>query len=205
MWAEIIASKADLERLLHQAVPLTIEFGASDSPHSLALSDLGETSLVAGRGLRIVCRARVVWPVLGIRVPLALNSVTLILLPTIGRRAEGDVLTFRLSIEHADFSGIPAVIDSRITEAINAKLAERDIELSWDFSRALTHLARLPGFLDPLEAFAVRPAWGEVRVTEEAVVYAVSFRTAFVRRGGGPGARRDAADPDRINGGRVSS
>jgi hypothetical protein len=183
MWAEIIASKGDLDQLLHQAVPLTIEFGAPDAPHSLALSDLSETRLVADRGLRVVCKARVVWPILGIRVPLALRSVTLLLLPTIGRGAEGDVLTFRLSLEHADFSGIPTVIDTRITEAINAKLAERDVELSWDFSKALARVARLPGFLDPLEAFAVRPAWGEVRITEEAIVYAVSFRTAFVRRG----------------------
>ncbi len=186
MWAEIIIPRDDLNRLLTQALPLTISFGPPESPHSLALSDLAEVELVSGRGLRVVCKAHLTWPLLGIAVPIAVNSVKMLLLPTVGRGPSGDTLAFRILLEHADFSGLPTMIDNRITEAINTKLAEKDVELTWDFSRSLTYLAKLPAMLEPIESFAIRPAWGEVRVTEEAVVYAASFHSAFVRRGDHP-------------------
>jgi hypothetical protein len=186
MWAEIIIPRDDLRALLGQALPLTISFGPPESPHSLALSDLAEVELVADRGLRVVCKAHLTWPLLGIKIPITVSSVKMLLLPTIGRSPEGDTLAFRISIEHADFSGLPTMIDNRITDAINAKLAEKDVELSWNFSRSLTFRAKLPAMLESLESFAIRPAWGEVRVTEEAVVYAASFHAAFVREGASP-------------------
>jgi hypothetical protein len=191
MWAEIILSRDDLTRLLEQAFPLTIQLGDAEAEHSLSLTDLGEVRLVADVGVRIVCKARVHWPVLGIELPVALSSLTLVLLPTIGQGAEGDTLVFRVSIEHADFAGLPTMIDTRITEAINAKLAEKEAELAWNFSKALAYEGPLPSLLDPLESFAIHPAWGKVRITDEAVVYAASFHSTLGRRG--EHAREDVA------------
>jgi hypothetical protein len=184
MWAEIIATREDFQRLLQQAFPLTIRLGDPGSDHSLVLSDLSTVELVPDLGLRVECRARVHWPVLGIEVPVTLRSLTIVLLPSVGRSAEGgDTLVFRVSIERADFSALPSMIDGRVTDAINARLADRNAELEWNFSKALTHTAALPELLEPLDRFAVHPAWGKVRVTEEAVVYAISLHTAIVRRG----------------------
>lgn len=183
MWAEIIVSRDDLARLLAQAFPLTIHLGEPGSDHSLSLSDLGQVRLVSELGLRVHCKARVHWPVLGVDVPVSLNSLTLLLLPSIGRSAEGDTLVFRVTLEHADFSSVPTLIDNRITDVINAKLASESAQLTWNFSKTLTQGAALPAMLEPLEQFVLRPAWGKVRVTEEAVVYAVSFHTALVRKG----------------------
>jgi hypothetical protein len=183
MRTDVTISADDLAKLLEHAMPMTISVKVADAVHSLALSDLSETRLVADRGLKIVCKGRVSWPVLGVKVPLALNSVSMLLLPEIARSPDGDALTFRLAIEHADFSGIPEMIDNRITEAINAKLAEKDVALSWGFGKALTYLARLPSFLDPLEAFVMRPAISEIRITEAAVSYGVTFHTGVTRRG----------------------
>jgi len=183
MWAEIIVSRDDLARLLAQAFPLTIHLGEPGSEHSLSLSDLGEVRLVAELGLRVHCKARVHWPVLGVDVPVSLNSLTLMLLPSIGRSAEGDTLAFRVTLEHADFSSIPTLIDKRITDVINTKLASESAQLTWNFAKTLTQAATLPAMLEPLEQFVLRPAWGKVRVNEEAVVYAVSFHTALVRSG----------------------
>jgi hypothetical protein len=135
-----------------------------------------------------VCKGRLTWPVLGIKVPVGLNSVSLLLLPEIAHSPAGDALTFRLAIEQADFSGIPAAIDAKITESINAKLAEKDVELSWGFGKALAYSARLPTLLDPLDAFVIRPAISEIRITEEAVSYGVTFHTGVVRRGEPPPA-----------------
>jgi hypothetical protein len=185
MWAEFIFSRDDLARLVAQALPLTIHLGDADAEadHSLGLSDLGEVTLVADVGLRVTCKAHIHWPVLGLDVPLALNALTLLLMPTIGEGADGDRLVFRASIEHADFEGFPALIDRGIAAAINAKLAAKGGELAWNFSRALTYLAPFPPLLEQLEAFAIRPAWGKVRITEEAIVYAASFHSALVRHG----------------------
>ena len=183
MWAEVIFSLEDLTLLLAGALPLTIQLGDADADHSLSLHDLGDVGLVADSGLRLHCKARVHWPLLGIDVPVEVSSLTLLLIPTIEEGEDGDRLVFRASVEDADFAALPAVIDHRITAAINARLGAKGAELSWNFSKALAYLAPLPPLLAPLESFAVRPAWGKVRITGEAIVYAASFRSAFVRRG----------------------
>ena len=181
MWTEIVLSREDLTRLLTQAFPLTIRLGDAESDNSLALSELGDVRLVPERGLRIECKARVRWPVLGIELPVALNALTLMLIPSIGQGPHGDTLVFRIAIEHADFTAVPDIIDQRITQAINTKL--ESAELCWDPSKSLTLSAQLPELLEELDAFAMRPRWAKVRVTDEAVVYAASFNSAFVRRG----------------------
>jgi hypothetical protein len=189
MWAELIFSRDDFARLLEQAFPLTIRLGHlgdAETEHALSLSDFAEVKLVPDVGLRVVCKARVRWPVLGINVPVLLNSLTLLLLPTIRKEAQGESLVFRLTIEHADFVGLPIAIDERITAAVNSKLAEAEQELSWGFSKSLAYRGPLPALLEPLESFAIGPAWGKVRVTDEAVVYAASFHFALARRDSTP-------------------
>lgn len=183
MWAEIIFSRDDLARALGQAFPLAIQLGETDVQHSLALSELGEVSLVPDVGLRVVCKAELQWPVLGIHVPIVLRELKVILHPDIGKGPDGDILVFRVSIEHADFSALPTFVDNGITSAINAKLASKDAELSWNFSKTLTFNVPLPAMLESLSSFAAKPAWGKVRISEEAVVYAASFHSALVRRG----------------------
>jgi hypothetical protein len=183
MWTEIVLSREDLARLLTQAFPLTIRLGDAESDNSLALSDLGDVRLVPELGLRIECKARVRWPVLGIELPVALKALTLMLVPSVGQGPHGDTLVFRIAIEHADFTGVPDIIDQRITKAINTKLESKDAELCWDLSKTLTLSAQLPELLEELDVFAMRPKWAKVRVTGEAVVYAASFHSAFVRRG----------------------
>jgi hypothetical protein len=184
MWAELIFSRDDLAKLLAEALPLTIHLAGDETDeHSLALSELTEVALVPDVGLRVVCKAHVRWPVLGVDVPIAVRSVTFLLLPTIGESPDGETLVFRASIEHADFAALPTVIDNGITSAINARLAAKGAELSWGFARALTYNAALPAMLDPLASFAIRPAWGKVRITDDAIVYAASFHSAVVRRG----------------------
>ncbi|HEX7666493.1 MAG TPA: hypothetical protein VF407_18330 [Polyangiaceae bacterium] len=183
MWAEIIFSRDDLARALEQAFPLKILLGEAEGEQSLSLSDLGEVTLVADVGLRVQCKALVKWPVLGHEIPVALNALTVVFHPEIGKGPDGDTLVFRISIEHADIQSIPSVLDSKITAAVNAKLAEQDAALSWNFSRTLTLAPELPSFLEPLHAFAMKPAWGKVRINEEALVYAASFHSKIVRRG----------------------
>jgi hypothetical protein len=183
MWTEIILPRDELARLLDQVFPLTIRLGDSESDNSLSLSDLADVRLVPDLGLRVECKARVRWPVLGIELPLALNALTLLLVPSIGQGPHGDTLVFRISVEHADFTAVPDMIDQRITAAINAKLEAKGAELCWDLSKSLALSTVLPALLEDLAAFALRPRWAKVRITDQAVVYVASFNSAFVRQG----------------------
>jgi hypothetical protein len=183
MWAEIIITRDDLSRVLTEAFPFRVRLGDPEADHSLSLSDLSDVRLVAGSGLRIACKAHVHWPLLGIDFPVDVRDLVLLLVPTVEEGENGDRLVFRAVIERADFAALPNVIAEQITSVVNASLAAKGAALSWDFSRALTYLAPLPSLLEPLASFAIRPAWGKVRVTEEGIVYAASFHSSVVRRG----------------------
>jgi hypothetical protein len=183
MWVEAILSRDDLTRLLGEALPLTVRVGDASDHHSLSLFDPEVVTLVADRGLRVVCKARVHWPVLGIEVPIVLNSLAVDLRPEIGRTDGHDALFFRVEIAHTDMAGVPAVIDRAIADAINARLEEKRDALTWDFSTTLRDVFPLPDLLDPLHGFALEVAWGKVRVTEEAVVLALSFHSRVLRHG----------------------
>jgi hypothetical protein len=181
MFLEALLTRVDLELLLSEALPLTIHLGDPAANHSIVLSDLGAVTLVPDVGLRVHCKVRVHWPVVGIEVPIVVPSLGVLMKPTIKPGPHGDVLAFDLSVEDVDVTGVPSMLDGTITGTINAKLAEHPLDLAWDFSDLLGHILRLPAMLEPLDAFAIRASWGKVRVTSDAFVLAVSLHTALLR------------------------
>jgi hypothetical protein len=90
-------------------------------------------------------------------------------------------LVFGLELEHADFAGLPELLDTAITHKITSALRERPLELSWSFLSTLSHTFKLPPSLAPLVAIGLHAKWGEVRVTEEALVLAVAVQAEAVR------------------------
>ena len=67
--------------------------------------------------------------------------------------------------------------------AVAAHVKNRDdAELAWNFSKTLSHAFALPSFLEPLECFKLHVAWGEVKVTADALVLAISFHSEVTRR-----------------------
>jgi hypothetical protein len=97
---------------------------------------------------------------------------------------EGDydgALLLGVQIEHADVAWVPAVLDEKIVEAINAALKKKSSDLSWHFARTLSHLFELPSVLEPLYGLDLKVAWGKVRTTSEAMVLVVSFRAHTLR------------------------
>jgi hypothetical protein len=181
MWLEAIVSAADLQRTLARFAPVTIRLGEGGG--ALALESPSEVTLLANRGVRVVCRARLVWPVIGVRVPMTIRSLVILLCPIIEAQPRGDVLVFKLEIEHADFALIPTFIDNRITSQINAQLAEKHVELSWSYTETLHHVFRMPQALDAVESLALVVDGAIVKVTTEAVGLAVSLHSD-VRRAG---------------------
>jgi hypothetical protein len=181
MWVEAILSKENVVALVGDFLPLSIHLGENpDDGHYLELFEPRDVSLVESQGLRMSCRARVRWPILGIDLPVTVESVTLLLCPSIPEPSQ-DELIFKLTIEAIDLAWAPSVIDDRITEKINDELAKKHALLSWRFGETLSHVFQMPQFLPPLEAVALDVAWGQVRVASDAMVIAISFHSRVLR------------------------
>jgi len=182
MWVEAILSKDNVISLVGQFLPMSIHLGENpDDGHYLELFEPRQVSLVEDLGLRMTCGATIRWPILGIDLPVTVESVTLLLCPSIPSASGRDELDFRLTVEGIDFAWVPATVDDRIADKINLELAKKHALLSWRFGETLSHVFKMPPFLPPLTAVALKVAWGQVRVTSEAVVIAVSFHPRVLR------------------------
>lgn len=179
MWVEAIVSRDDFAALTDELLPLTIHLGEAESEHYVRLKGPAQVSLVQERGLRIKCSADVHWPVLGMEIPIHVESFTVLLTPSVP--TDGDALVVSMQVEDADVAWVPAILDARIVEAINAALHKKSAELSWHFAETLSHRFGLPPFLQPLYGLDLTVAWGKVRTTNEAMVLAVSFQARAIR------------------------
>jgi hypothetical protein len=179
MRIEATLSAEDLAAMVREVAPLSIHFGKGDR---LDLTDPSEVTLVPDAGLRVVCKGSVQWRLLGIGVPIALNSLEVLLRPEIVQQSEGNALVFTIEIVHADLSGIPTMIDNKITEVVNKALEEKRVELVWNFTETLSHRFKMPDAVKPLEAVLFDVCGGRLKVTREALVLAIEFRSG-VRHG----------------------
>jgi hypothetical protein len=189
MWVEAVLSKDDLAALIAQIVPLKVRIHPDSAPDQyIELATATNLSLVADLGLRMTTQARIHWPVLGIAVPITIDPLSVIIKPRVTKTPNGDALAVTLEIEQAEFAGIPAFGDQAITEKINSELSKTDVDLSWAFATMLSHRFELPALLEPIDSLALNVAWGKVRVTDEAIVLAISFHAEVSRRGEGEAA-----------------
>jgi hypothetical protein len=179
MWLEAILLKEDLSAVLDELLPVTLRIGDDGT---LLIEEPSEVSLVEGVGLRVVCKAKLHWSVLGISVPVSLRSLDVVLRPQIVERADGPALVFKVELEHADLRGVPTIIDNRVTELVNRELAAKHVELSWNYAATLNHVFKLPDALQPLLRLQLTVVDAQVRSTKEALGLAIQIRTT-VKRG----------------------
>jgi hypothetical protein len=179
MWVEAILSKADLDALAVGLCPVNVLLGGRGE---LRLHTPREVSLVPDVGVRVACDASMVWPALGYVEPVAFSLGALLRLEIETWRS-GDALVFDVAIEDAHIPGAPQIRFERIVESLNCELAEQRVERSWSLSRLLRHTLRLSDFLEPALALDLEVSWGSVRVTADAMVLAISFRSAVTRQG----------------------
>lgn len=179
MWIQTILSGDDLRDLLTQVSPLTIEIGGPEQ--YIAFHDVERVTLVPDKGLRLTCKADLRWPVFGLTLPASVHALTALLCPVIEKTPDGDVLTFSVTLEKADFVYVPTIVDEKITDRINEEIVKHGIQGRWNFTETLTCTLPLPARLQPLEALRLAVAWGEVKITEEALVLAVSFHPTVHR------------------------
>lgn len=123
MWLEAIVSLEDFQALAAELLPVRVQLGSADSDHYLFLSAASQVSLVEGRGLRIVCSAQIRWPVLGMDIPIDVDSLTVMLEPSVPN--ESGQLFVGVQLEHADVAWVPSVLDKRIVAGINEALKQK--------------------------------------------------------------------------------
>jgi hypothetical protein len=178
VWFEAILPLQDLDQALRDFAPTTI---ALREDGELCLGAPTSVTLVPGRGLRVVSPAKLRWVVLGLHVPVTIESATVLLEPAVRRvPGQGDALAFHLQLEALSVAAIPAMVESAVVDRINAELAHRHAELVWEFSRALSQCFELPAILEPARGLDLKVAWGDLRITADAVVFAISVHTKTI-------------------------
>jgi hypothetical protein len=178
MWVEAILLKEELSLLVGQFTPVTIGLGDDGALH---IHDPSDITLVPDVGLRVVCKANLRWAVLGIAVPMTINSLVVLVRPAIAKREGIDALVFKLEIEHIDLALLPKGIDDRVTHLVNRELDAKHVELSWDYAATLNHVFTVPGILHPIERLELTVRGARVTTTGEVMGLAIAFG-ADVRR-----------------------
>jgi hypothetical protein len=172
MWVEALLARDDLDKTMRDFCPLRINLAKEGN---IVISDPRDLVLVAGVGLRMSVTVELHWPVLGIRLPVSVRMATLEVWPRILKKPEGEDLTFKLHIDDVDLSILPDFVDRGIVDIVNAELDTKHVELAWSFTKTLSHVFALPNALASAGAMDLRATWGSVKITEEALVLAVSF------------------------------
>jgi hypothetical protein len=172
-------TRADLSAAAVKFTPLHIRLGEDGE---LLLGDVSEVALVAGKGLRIVCKGQLHWSVLGIRLPVTFDSLAVCIEPTLQTKADIESLVFKLAIERAEVAMVPQVIGDHMTERINKELEDKHVELSWAFKKTLSHAFSMPPSMTNIESFGLRAIAGTLEVTSEALVFGVSFTSEVARK-----------------------
>ncbi len=179
MWIEARVGLEDLIRVASQLAPLEIKLG--DGGGTLRLEDPSEITLIPTVGLHLKCTAHLHWPVLGVKIPVTIKPLVVRVLPEIDKRDKGEALVFKLQIEHADVAAMPTLIDNEITALINRELIKKKVDFAWSFADMLSYDFDFSKILPPVETFGLKVIAGSLRVTEEALLLAISFETHVVR------------------------
>src|SRR5271154_3854452 len=87
MWLEAVLTKDDLQDLFEQFAPLTIRLGESGE---LTLDAPSDVTFDSTSGVRVVCRAKLEWSILGLHVPVTIHSLIVLITPVIERPGAED-------------------------------------------------------------------------------------------------------------------
>lgn len=180
MWLEVVLSRDDFVNVLAEFLPVTLPLDDEDKQRSLWLGPATNVAIVEGLGVRVACPAKLAWTIAGVATHISLVTLQVLVRPEIRERKNGQALAFVLELEEADIAGLPALIDGTIMRAVNVALARK--EFAWHFTRALSRRVPLRDLFEPIDELIVKVAWGKERVSQDAIVLAVSLQLGFQRR-----------------------
>ena len=162
MWLEAIVSKDDVTALMAELLPMCIHLGeAPDAEHYLELFEAKQVSLVEGQGLRMTCRARIRWPILGMDLPVTVESVTLLLCPSIQSAPGRDELVFKLEVDAIDFRVGPSGARQPHRREDQPRTRQKASGAQLALRRDVGPGVQASAVLRPLDAIALNVAWAK--------------------------------------------
>ena len=178
MWIEAVLLSEELAALVGQITPVTIRLGDNGE---LRVHDPSEVTVVRDLGLHVVCKATLHWKVLGLAVPLTLDSLAIMLRPAVEKRLNVEVLVFSLEIEQAKFAFLPTGIDDRIVDHVNAELEAKHVELSWDYATTFNHQFDLLDILQPVERLKLTVGGARVKASADSLAFGIEIHVDVLR------------------------
>jgi len=174
-------SKTDIRILLEQFLPLQIDLDGKDGNRLLVFDRLESLSLVAERGIRVELSGEVIWPVLGLEVPVRIKSLSALIRLSRETRPQANLIV-GVELEEADLAWVPGVVDQGITDRINKELRERQSGLTWNFEKLLSHNFALPDALRSAESLKLVVDSSSFQVSDEQIILGVALRGTVLAR-----------------------
>lgn len=175
MHLEAHLTSTDFAHVFAQLTPLRLSLDPNSEKRFIALSPPAHIGLVAPRGLRIVTDVQLQWDVIGLRVPVSLKRVSVLLSPSVAEVGGQPVLLFGVKIEDADLSAIPSFVESVLLDRVNDLLAKNRSSICWRFMETLDFSFRLPEQVSPRYRVRLYASAGAVRVDHHALVLRVDW------------------------------
>jgi hypothetical protein len=167
-------SAGDFARVLAQLTPLRVSLDATKNSRFLALRPPEKVELTA-RGLRIVTDLQLQWDVIGLRVPVSMNGVSVLLTPSVIEQDGELVLLLGVKIEDADVSAIPGFLEGVLIDRVNDALARPEAAIVWPFMDTLDFMFQLPPQVRPRHRVRLFAPSGSVQLTQDALVLRVDW------------------------------
>jgi hypothetical protein len=151
-----VLDHATVVGILNELTPLTVHLGEGHADRWIRVERPETVELVPGVGVRVKTSAKVQWTVAGVHIPFTIRTVTMVLQVVADKDGSGRLDVFPM-IEDADLKNIPDMVDDKLVEVINSKLAAQAGKIGWAFAKTLTHALRLPPVLQEVSHFTLRP------------------------------------------------
>lgn len=176
MWLQAVLTADDLLHVLHELTPTRIELDDEDPARVLHLDPPGEVKFRDGEGALITTSATLQWDVVGIKVPVVLRAVEVLLIPSIEVDTRGaDQLALQARVERLDLTALPGFVEDKLRARINQALESPRAFVRWGFTRTLDFHFHLPASVKPARDLRLSARWGALRVSEQGFAMAASF------------------------------
>ena len=180
-----IAAVLDLSTvtaLLNDLTPFTVSLADdTDADRWMHVEAPESVELVAGLGARIRTSARVQWTVAGVHLPFTIRSVVLLVGLELVDTAAGPRLCVLPKIEEADLKNVPDMIDDKLVELANTRLAAQAGEIGWSMGETLALRLVLPRALASVDRFEMDMTDARLAISAEAIHLEASLPMRFAR------------------------
>jgi hypothetical protein len=191
MRLEAHLTTGDLQDVIFQLAPMAISLDPGSPQRRLEIKPPSVLELREGEGLRIVTDLQLQWDVIGVRFPVTVRRVALLLSPSIEWVDGQPAMLFAIRVEDADVSALPGFLGEVLVARVNDALSRPESRIVWRFLETLDFRFPLPAQVQPAYAARLFARSAEVQVKNHSLRLSVEW--AFTAEAG-PERPRSARD-----------